>query len=176
MCVWICCFNLLCLVFEMRSYYVAQDAHELCILLPQPPTCWGYRRVPPHSSLNMPLIKHYRRCYVFECFLQICGWAFHSLWQCLLENKSFQCWRQSLWPPFQSVSLWILCDRSPAPTSLWAPPRQRPLFPMLVFLALKQYLARRRHWSYSSYGEIIAPGYYGKGICTQGLNLLAWAI
>jgi hypothetical protein len=79
------------------------------------------------------------------------------------------------WPLFWVMLLLSLYDHFFALTSLWASPEQRPL-PTLVFLALKQYLALRRHWSYSSDGEITAPGYYGKGICTKGLNLLVWAI
>jgi hypothetical protein len=30
-------------------YYVVQAGLKLLILLPQPPRCWDYRPVPPHS-------------------------------------------------------------------------------------------------------------------------------
>jgi hypothetical protein len=39
----------LSLSLETRSHAVAQVGLELMIFLPQPPTCWDYRCVPPHQ-------------------------------------------------------------------------------------------------------------------------------
>jgi hypothetical protein len=44
--------HLLCVFFffQRGSRHVAQAGLELVILLPQPPKCWNYRCVPPHSA------------------------------------------------------------------------------------------------------------------------------
>jgi hypothetical protein len=40
----------LSLFFEMGSFYLAQAALELMILLPQPPKCWHYRWASPFPT------------------------------------------------------------------------------------------------------------------------------
>lgn len=108
--------------------------------------CWDYGYALPHSSLHIPVIEHHMRCSVFEWFLQVCGLDFHSLnnvsWK---ARVSVHGGRQFHWLPLQVMLLSSLYDHLLAPTSLWAPPEQRPL-PALVFLALKQYLALRRQF------------------------------
>lgn len=37
-----------CFFFFRKSHYVAQDGHELTILLPQCPLHWDYKGVPPN--------------------------------------------------------------------------------------------------------------------------------
>lgn len=166
-----CCFVLFLRWDLTMQARLPMNSPSSCLSLPR----WGYRHVPPHSSLNIPLIEHHMRRSVFKYFLQICAVVFYSLNNVSWKNKSFWCRRRSHWPPFQAVSILILYDHLPSEESV-SSSEAKASFPTLIFLVLKQYLALRRHWSYSSYGKIIAPGYYGKGLCTQALNLQAWAM
>lgn len=127
-CVYVCAVLICCILFlRWHLTIMVQAAHGLSILLHQPPTCWGYRHVPPPSSLNIPLIERHMRCSVFKYFLQICGLAFHSLndvsWETRVSDVEGK-------PIVLHFRLWllILYDHLPAPTSLRSPPRQRPLF------------------------------------------------
>jgi hypothetical protein len=43
-------------IFEVRSYFVAQAALKLTVVLPQPPECWVYRCVPPCPTVYSVLM------------------------------------------------------------------------------------------------------------------------
>jgi hypothetical protein len=45
-------FDILCLLFEMRSCHVAQAGLKLAIYPPQSPKGWRYRHSPPYSALS----------------------------------------------------------------------------------------------------------------------------